>query len=127
MKTAMKAGEKERLSVIRMLLAALQIREIETREDLSDADVLQIIEKQIKQRMDSAKQFADAGRDDRAAQETAEGESHDSPDRRPVSFDLFSGHDGDFGEMFHELAKGSTLFTLGRKILPHDYVSKITL
>jgi len=74
MKTAMKAGEKERLGVIRMLLAALQIREIETQEDLSDADVLQIIEKQIKQRLDSAKQFADAGRDDRAAQETAESE-----------------------------------------------------
>jgi len=74
MKTAMKAGEKERLSVIRMLLAALQIREIEAREDLSDSDVLQIIEKQIKQRMDSAKQFAEAGRDDRAAQEKVEGE-----------------------------------------------------
>jgi len=74
MKDAMRAGEKDRLSVIRMLLAAIQTREIEAREDLSDNDVMQIIEKSIKQRKDSAKQFADAGRDDRAAQELSEGE-----------------------------------------------------
>jgi uncharacterized protein YqeY len=74
MKDAMRAGEKDRLSVIRMLLAAIQTREIETREELSDNDVMQIVEKLIKQRKDSAKQFADAGRDDRAAQELSEGE-----------------------------------------------------
>jgi uncharacterized protein YqeY len=74
MKDAMRAGEKDRLSVIRMLLAAIQTREIETREDLSDNEVMQIIEKLIKQRKDSAKQFADAGRDERAAQELSEGE-----------------------------------------------------
>ena len=74
MKDAMRAGEKDRLSVIRMLLAAIQTREIETREDLSDNDVMQIVEKQIKQRKDSAKQFTDAGRKDRAAQELSEGE-----------------------------------------------------
>ncbi|MCP4001356.1 MAG: GatB/YqeY domain-containing protein [Gammaproteobacteria bacterium] len=74
MKDAMRAGEKDRLSVIRMLLAAIQTREIEAREDLSDNEVMQIIEKLIKQRKDSAKQFADAGRNDRAAQESSEGE-----------------------------------------------------
>jgi uncharacterized protein YqeY len=72
MKTAMRAGEKDRLSTIRLLLAAIQTREIEAREDLSDGDVLQIVEKLIKQRKDSAKQYADAGRDDRAAQEESE-------------------------------------------------------
>ena len=50
MKTAMKAGEKERLSVIRMLLAAIQTREIEERSELSDANVMQVVEKLIKQR-----------------------------------------------------------------------------
>jgi uncharacterized protein YqeY len=74
MKDAMRAGEKDRLSVIRMLLAAIQMREIDTREDLSDNEVMQIVEKLIKQRKDSAKQFADAGRDERAAQELSEGE-----------------------------------------------------
>jgi uncharacterized protein YqeY len=74
MKDAMRAGEKARLSVIRMLLAAIQTREIDTREELSDSDVMQIVEKLIKQRKDSAKQFADAGRDERAAQELSEGE-----------------------------------------------------
>ena len=74
MKTALKAGEKDRLSVIRMLLAALQTREIETREELSDPDVLQIVEKLIKQRKDSAKQFAEVGRDDREQQELSEAE-----------------------------------------------------
>jgi uncharacterized protein YqeY len=72
MKTAMRAGEKDRLSTIRLLLAAIQTREIEAREDLSDGDVLQIVEKLIKQRKDSARQYADAGRDDRAAQEESE-------------------------------------------------------
>ena len=74
MKAAMRAGEKDRLSVIRMLLAAIQTREIETRDELSDNDVMQIVEKLIKQRKDSARQFADAGRDERAAQELSEGE-----------------------------------------------------
>ena len=74
MKDAMRAGEKDRLSVIRMLLAAIQTSEIETREDLSDNDVMQIVEKQIKQRKDSARQFTDAGHEDRAAQELSEGE-----------------------------------------------------
>ncbi len=57
-----------------MLLAAIQTREIEDREELSDNTVLQVTEKLIKQRKDSAKQYADAGRADREAQELAEAE-----------------------------------------------------
>jgi uncharacterized protein YqeY len=74
MKAAMKAGEKERLSVIRMLLAAIQTREIEARSDLDDNEVMAIVEKSIKQRKDSAKQFADAGRPERETQELGEAE-----------------------------------------------------
>ncbi len=72
MKAAMKAGDKQQLSVIRMLLAAIQTREIEARAELSDQDVLAVIEKLVKQRNDSAKQFADADRQDRAAAELQE-------------------------------------------------------
>ncbi len=74
MKAALRAGEKARLGVIRMLLAAIQSREIEERGDLSDNDVLQVVEKLIKQRKDSARQYADAGRPDREAQELSEAE-----------------------------------------------------
>jgi uncharacterized protein YqeY len=71
----LKAGEKERRSVIRMLLAAIQTREIEERSELSDADVMQVVEKLIKQRKDSARQFADAGRPERETAELSEAET----------------------------------------------------
>ena len=74
MKAAMRAREKERLSVIRMLLAAIQSKEIDERGELSDQDVLAVVEKLVKQRKDSAKQFADAGRADREAAELSEAE-----------------------------------------------------
>ncbi|MGI9309800.1 MAG: GatB/YqeY domain-containing protein [Gammaproteobacteria bacterium] len=74
MKAAMRAGEKDRLSVIRMLLAAIQQREIDEREDLDDSAVMQVVEKLIKQRRDSAQQYADAGRADREQQELGEAE-----------------------------------------------------
>jgi uncharacterized protein YqeY len=69
---ALKAGEKERLSVIRMTLAAIQSKEIDARADLDDNAILAVIEKSIKQRKDSAKQFADADRPEREAQELSE-------------------------------------------------------
>ena len=72
--TALKAGEKERLSTIRMLLSAIQMREIDAKEELGDNEVLQIVEKLIKQRKDSAQQFADADRPEREAQELSEAE-----------------------------------------------------
>ena len=74
MKTALKAGEKERLSTIRMLLSAIQMREIDAKEELGDSEVLQIVEKLIKQRKDSAQQFAAADRPERQAQELSEAE-----------------------------------------------------
>lgn len=74
MKTALRAGEKSRLGVIRMLLAAIQSREIESRSELSDTETLQVIEKLIKQRKDAAAQYADAGRPEREAAELAEAE-----------------------------------------------------
>lgn len=74
MKAAMRAGEKDRLGVIRMLLAAIQTREIDKREDLADSEVLQVVEKLIKQRKDAAQQYADADRPDRETQELGEAE-----------------------------------------------------
>ena len=72
MKDAMRAAEKERLSVIRMLLASIQQREIEERRDLDDAELATLIAKQTKQHRDSAKQYSDAGPDDRAEAELSE-------------------------------------------------------
>jgi len=74
MKNALRAGEKERLSVIRMLLAAIQTREIEARSELPDQEILAVVEKLVKQGKDSAKQYADAGRPDREAAELSEAE-----------------------------------------------------
>jgi uncharacterized protein len=72
MKAAMRSKEAARLSTIRMLLAAMKQREIDERITLSDADVLAIIDKMIKQRRDSITQFAAGGRADLVAVERAE-------------------------------------------------------
>lgn len=72
MKTAMKAGEKDRLKVVRMILAAVKQVEVDTRTALDDAAVLGVLEKMVKQRRDSIEQFKQGGRDDLAANELAE-------------------------------------------------------
>jgi uncharacterized protein YqeY len=72
MKTAMRAREAARLSTIRLLLAAMKQREIDERIELTDADVLAIIDKMIKQRRDSVAQFEAGKREDLAAAERAE-------------------------------------------------------
>ena len=72
MKAAMKAREVQRLSAIRLLLAAIQQREVDERKELSDAEVASVIEKMIKQRRDSIAQFQAAGRQDLAEKETFE-------------------------------------------------------
>ena len=64
MKTAMKAGDKERLAVIRLILAALKQREVDERIEITDEIVLAVMEKMLKQRKDSITQFNAAGRDD---------------------------------------------------------------
>jgi uncharacterized protein YqeY len=72
MKTAMKAGDKDRLGVIRMALAAVKQREVDERKELTDADVLAVIEKMVKQRRESVSQYESGGRADLAAKESAE-------------------------------------------------------
>lgn len=72
MKAAMRAKDAARLSTIRMLLAAIKQREVDERIELTDADVLSIIDKMIKQRRDSITQFEAGKREDLAAAERAE-------------------------------------------------------
>jgi uncharacterized protein YqeY len=72
MKAAMKAKEAQRLSAIRLLLAAVKQREVDERKDLSDAEINSVIEKMIKQRRDSISQFQAANRQDLVDVETFE-------------------------------------------------------
>jgi uncharacterized protein YqeY len=72
MKAAMRAGEKERLSTIRMLQAAIKQREVDERITVDDAQVLAIIEKMVKQRKESIVQFEQGARPDLADKEKSE-------------------------------------------------------
>jgi len=72
MKTAMKAGEKDRLAVIRSINAAIKQREVDERIEITDAIVLAVLEKMVKQRKDSLSQFEAANREDLAAVERYE-------------------------------------------------------
>ena len=72
MKTAMKAGDKDRLKVVRLILAAVKQVEVDTRKELDDAAVLGVLDKMVKQRRDSVDQFQKGGRDDLADIELAE-------------------------------------------------------
>ena len=72
MKTAMRARDAARLSTIRLLLAAMKQKEVDERVELSDADVVTIIDKMIKQRRESIVQFDAGGRPELAAAERSE-------------------------------------------------------
>ncbi|MBU6404273.1 MAG: GatB/YqeY domain-containing protein [Proteobacteria bacterium] len=72
MKSALRAGDKPRLGVLRLALAAIKQREIDERIVLDDAQVLAVLEKMLKQRRDSLAQFQAAQRADLAAQEQYE-------------------------------------------------------
>ena len=72
MKAAMRARDSERLSVIRMLLAACKQREVDERIVLEDSDVVSLVDKLIKQRKDSITAFRQGGRTDLADKESAE-------------------------------------------------------
>src|SRR5882757_8487182 len=72
MKAAMKAKDAQRLSAIRLLLAAIKQREVDERKELSDAEVVAVIEKMIKQRRDSITQFQAANRKDLVDGESSE-------------------------------------------------------
>lgn len=72
MKSAMRAKDTERLGTIRLLLAAIKQKEVDERVEITDAHVLAITEKLIKQRKDSITQFQAANREDLVAKEAAE-------------------------------------------------------
>lgn len=72
MKDAMKAREKERLAVIRLIQAEFKRVEVDERIELDDERVIAILDKMCKQRRDSVSQYEAAGRDELAAQETYE-------------------------------------------------------
>ncbi|WP_097990929.1 GatB/YqeY domain-containing protein [Methyloterricola oryzae] len=72
MKSAMKAGEKDRLGVIRLIMAAIKQREVDERIQLDDAQVLAVLDKMVKQRRESIAQYTKAGRNDLADVEAAE-------------------------------------------------------
>jgi uncharacterized protein len=72
MKTAMRAGEKERLATIRLILSAIKQREVDERITLDDSQVMAAIEKMVKQRKEAITQFEAGGRADLVAKETAE-------------------------------------------------------
>jgi hypothetical protein len=71
-KDAMRAKDRARLGVLRLVGAAIKQVEVDERRELSDDDVLGILEKMLKQRRDSKTQFEDAGRAELAAQESFE-------------------------------------------------------
>ena len=72
MKSALKAGDKDRLRVVRLLLADIKRAEIDGRRELDDAGALSVLEKAVKQRRDSIEQFTSGGRQDLADTERAE-------------------------------------------------------
>jgi uncharacterized protein YqeY len=72
MKNAMRAGEKERLATIRLILSAIKQREVDERIQLDDTQVLAVVEKMVKQRKESIAQFEAGGRADLVAKEQAE-------------------------------------------------------
>ena len=72
MKTSMKGGDKARLGVIRLILAAIKQVEVDERIQLDNDRVILVLDKMLKQRRESIRQFADAGRHDLVAIEEAE-------------------------------------------------------
>ena len=72
MKTAMRAKDTARLGTVRLLLSAMKQKEVDERVELTDADVLSIIEKMLKQRRESITQYEKAARNDLADAEKAE-------------------------------------------------------
>ena len=76
LKTAMRAGEKDRVGTIRLITSAIKSADIDARPsgkgDISDADIVNVMSKMIKQRRDSIEQFTNGGRPELAAKEQAE-------------------------------------------------------
>jgi len=72
MKAAMKSGDKARLGVIRLMLSAIKQVEVDERIVLDDQRTIAVLDKMVKQRRESIRQYGDAGRDDLVAVEEAE-------------------------------------------------------
>lgn len=72
MKNAMRAKDAPRLGTLRLVLAAIKQKEVDERRELSDADIVSILEKQVKQRRESIQAYEQAGRTETAEQEKAE-------------------------------------------------------
>ncbi|MFM9943445.1 MAG: GatB/YqeY domain-containing protein [Hyphomicrobiaceae bacterium] len=74
MKTALKAGEKERLGVIRLMISAMKAADMEPgqKAELDDAGIIAVMTKMVKQRRDSIEQYTNGGRPELAAKEQAE-------------------------------------------------------
>ena len=72
MKASMKSGQKSRLGVIRLILAAIKQIEVDERTALDDTRTIQVLDKMLKQRRESIRQFSEAGRHDLVAVEEAE-------------------------------------------------------
>ncbi len=72
MKATMRSGDKPRLGVVRLVLAAIKQREVDERIELNDDQVLLVLDKMVKQRRESLAQYQQAGRDDLATQEEYE-------------------------------------------------------
>ena len=73
-KDAMKAGDRLKLSTLRMLVAAIKQKEIDTRAELSDDEIVSVIEKQMQQRLEAAEQYEAAGRNELFEKESQEAE-----------------------------------------------------
>lgn len=72
LKAAMKAGEKDKVAVLRLINAAIQSAEIEAKGAIDEAGILAVMTKMVKQRRDSIQQYTDGGREDLAEKEQAE-------------------------------------------------------
>ena len=72
MKAAMKGGDKKRLAVIRLIMAAVKQREVDERIVLNEQQMIEVLDKMLKQRRESIRQYRDAGREDLAEIEEAE-------------------------------------------------------
>jgi len=72
MKTAMKSGNRDRLSVIRMLISEIKKIQIDKKKELSDGEITEVLQKYAKQRKESIRQYREAGREDLASKEEFE-------------------------------------------------------
>ncbi len=72
MKAAMKSGDKDRLSVVRMLISEIKKVQIDKKRELTDEEIIQVLQRYAKQRKESIKQYREAGREDLAQKEEKE-------------------------------------------------------